>query len=75
MLLAGCGTIYTPVYSPRKSNYRKPPEKKEASGAELLPTPPVGTPPSQTAPIQSDGGLIPPAQTPSMGDSSTIPGL
>ncbi|HYR57371.1 MAG TPA: hypothetical protein VEO95_02030 [Chthoniobacteraceae bacterium] len=32
----GCTTLYRPVYSPGKSNYKTPPEKKETA-AELLP--------------------------------------
>jgi hypothetical protein len=71
-LLGGCSTIYRPVYSPGKSNYKKPPEK----AVELLP-PDVGTP--GQAPAAPAGGVPPPvpaAPAPGLLDAPpAIPGL
>ena len=71
------GTLYDPMYSYRNTHYRKPPERKEASAADVLKSlesnkrdglPPEGLPP---APAEVPG--LPPA----MGDPAVpaIPGL
>lgn len=71
---AGCSTIYRPVYSPGKSNYKKPPEKKEAV-ADLLPPEPADAGLLPVAP-QPDVTAPPPAPAPGMLDTPpAIPGL
>jgi hypothetical protein len=71
----GCSTIYRPVYSPGKSNYKKPPEKKEAA-AELLPPTPADNAPN-AAPVPDAGAApAPAAPAPGMLDAApAIPGL
>ena len=69
----GCSTLYRPVYSPGKTNYKKPPEKKEAA-VELLPTLP-GDAAHQVAPVP-EAGAAPAAPAPGMLDAApAIPGL
>ena len=70
----GCHTLYRPIYSPGKSNYKKPPEKKEAV-AELLPPEPTNGAPN-VAPIPPDLSAPPAAPAPGMLDAPpAIPGL
>jgi hypothetical protein len=77
--VAGCSTIYRPVYSPGRSHYKKPPEK--APAAELLPPapephagdlllPPAG---GGAAPAPPAGGAAP--AIPGMDAMPAIPGL
>ena len=71
----GCSTLYRPVYSPGKSNYKKPPEKKEAA-VDLLPPAPSDQAPGG---LPVDPGAAPgaaPAPAPGMLDAApAIPGL
>lgn len=73
-LAVGCSTLYRPVYSPGKSNYKKPPEKKEAV-ADLLPPEPTDAAHNVT-PAMPDATAPPPAPAPGMLDAApAIPGL
>lgn len=76
LALAGCSTLYRPIYSPGKSNYKKPPEKREA--VELLPPTPSDTAPL-TAPVPAGGampdGAMPGAPAPGGEAPPAIPGL
>jgi hypothetical protein len=69
----GCSTLYRPVYSPGKSNYKRPPEKKEAV-AELLPPEPA---PGAAGAVQGlPEPAAPAAPAPGMLDAApAIPGL
>lgn len=70
----GCSSLYRPVYSPGKTNYKKPPEKKEVV-VDLLPTEPRDGAP-RVAPILPDAGAAPAAPAPGMLDAApAIPGL
>ena len=70
----GCSTLYRPIYSPGKSNYKRPPEKKEAV-ADLLP-PTSGKPAVEGLPLPPAGGAAAPAPAPGMLDAApAIPGL
>ena len=73
--VAGCATLYRrQIYHPYKSNYKKPPEKKEAA-TDLLPPAPSDTPPGGL-PVPADPGAAPaPAPAPGMLDAPAIPGL
>ncbi len=79
-LCAGCSTIYRPVYSPGKSNYKKPPEKLD-SAAELLPPAPSGAAAGAGGaagglPPMPDAGAAPATPAPGMLDAPpAIPGL
>jgi hypothetical protein len=66
----GCSTLYRPVYSPGKSNYKKPPEKKDA--AELLLTTPANGNPNP-APVPGAGAL--PGLPPADGAAPAAPGM
>ena len=69
----GCSTLYRPIYSPGKTNYKRPPEKKDAVAELLPPTPAPGTP---VAPLGLPEGGAPPAPAPGMLDAApAIPGL
>lgn len=67
----GCSTLYRPVFSPGKSNYKKPPEKKEASADLLLSTPSDGHP--NTTPVPGAGEL--PGLPPAEGAAPAAPGM
>lgn len=74
LLISGCGTPYTRMYSPRRSYYEKPPQAAEPAGAELLP-PTQSAAPGQ-APVNLPGGATgPAAPPPSMDAAPAIPGL
>lgn len=70
----GCSTLYRPIYSPGKTNYKRPPEKKEAV-ADLLP-PATDRPGVDGLPVPPAGGAAAPAPIPGMLDAApAIPGL
>lgn len=76
----GCATLYRrQIYHPYRSNYQKPPEKKEA-GADLLP-PATDSGAPNPAPVPDAGALpggapAPAAPAPGMLDAPpAIPGL
>jgi hypothetical protein len=75
--VAGCATLYRrQVYHPYRSNYKKPPEKKEAVVDLLPPEPSNGAP--NVAPIPPEGAAAPApaAPAPGMLDAPpAIPGL
>ncbi|HEX8296214.1 MAG TPA: hypothetical protein VF593_07925 [Chthoniobacteraceae bacterium] len=73
LAVTGCGTIYTRMYSPRRSYYKAPPEKA-VDAATLLP--PEGTPAAGAG-----GSITPspsptaPAPAPTMEAAPVVPGL
>jgi|GEM_PF-6810044 len=78
-LCAGCSTLYRPIYSPGKTNYKKPPET-EVSAAELLPPASAGDAAGGAEPgglpPMPDAGAAPAAPPPGMLDAPpAIPGL
>ena len=74
VLLAGCGTIYDDMYSPRRSRYTKPVEKREKSTvSDSGPIPAGDTTPLQ--PDSSTGPTAPPAMPPVDPAAAPIPGM
>ena len=73
----GCSTIYRPVYSPGKTNYKRPPEKKEAVADLLPPEPAPGDPGALNPPLGlPEPGAAPAAPAPGVLDAApAIPGL
>ncbi|MGB8169574.1 MAG: hypothetical protein WCF18_18885 [Chthoniobacteraceae bacterium] len=72
---AGCSSLYRPVYSPGKSNYKKPPEKKEAA-VELLPPEPAPGAAGGVQGLPEAPAPAPAAPAPGMLDAPpAIPGL
>ncbi len=71
----GCRTLYRPIYSPGKSNYKKPPEK--SGSTELLPPEPAPDAGGAGGAVQGlPEPAVPAAPAPGMLDAPpAIPGL
>jgi hypothetical protein len=72
----GCHSFYRPIYSPGKSNYKKPPEKKEAVAELLAPEPAAGGGNAVQGLPEAGAAPAPGAPAPGMLDAApAIPGL
>ncbi len=69
----GCSTLYRPIYSPGKTNYKRPPEKKEAA-VDLLPPEPSGGVPNAAQGLPEAPAPAAPAPG-GMDAAPAIPGL
>ncbi|HEV7867805.1 MAG TPA: hypothetical protein VGO90_09000 [Chthoniobacteraceae bacterium] len=84
--ITGCSTAYSRMYSPKKTNYVRPPEKAGPSAAELLQQEPTTSTPNfpSTSPSVMPDSTAPPtapelppvdATAPPADASAPIPGL